>query len=117
MALVEIARFVDLTEAQVAASALRASGMEVMLQNEFHGQANFLVVPALGGFRLWVPEDDAADAKAFIAACRADIRPRAPEGSSLKTALAVGIALTLGPAFAILLMGIRKSAGPSTPDP
>jgi hypothetical protein len=70
MALVEIARFVDLTEAQVAASALRASGVPVFMQNEHWGQTEFTMQMAMGGFRLWVPEQEAPDARAFISANR-----------------------------------------------
>ncbi|HEY3697133.1 putative signal transducing protein [Phenylobacterium sp.] len=70
MALVEIARFVDLTEAQVAASALRASGIPVFLQNEHWGQTAFTMQLAIGGFRLWVPEEEATDAQAFISSSR-----------------------------------------------
>jgi hypothetical protein len=70
MALVTIARFLDLTEAQVAASALRASGVPVFVQNEHWGQADFTMQMAMGGFWLWVPEEDALDARAFISANR-----------------------------------------------
>ena len=70
MAMVEIARFTDVTEAQTAASALRASGIPVLIQNEFWGQNQFYMQIAMGGFRLWTPQKDAVDAKAFIAECR-----------------------------------------------
>jgi hypothetical protein len=70
MALVEIAHFSDLTEAQAAASALRASDIPVLVQNEHWGQSQFYLQLAMGGFALWVPEQEAADAKAFVLACR-----------------------------------------------
>jgi hypothetical protein len=70
MALVEIARMYDLTEAQVAAAALRASGIPAHLQNEHVAQANPLLQTAVGGFGLWAPEEDAADARAFLRARR-----------------------------------------------
>ena len=66
MVLVEIARFADLSEAQVAASVLRTSGMQVMLQNEHWGQALFHLQHAAGGFRIWVGAEDAKNAQAFI---------------------------------------------------
>ena len=72
MALVEVGRFLDLTEAQAAAAALRASGMETMLQGEHHGQAVYRLQQALGGFGLWVDEADAADARAFLENARAE---------------------------------------------
>ncbi len=39
MALVEVARFLELTEAQAAAAALRASEIPVFVQNENWGRA------------------------------------------------------------------------------
>ena len=66
MSLVRIARFADLTEAQVVASALRAAGVAVLLQNEQLGQTNFTWQQAIGGFGIWTPEEQAADAAEFI---------------------------------------------------
>lgn len=68
MALVQIARIFDLTEAQVAVAALRASDIPAHLQNEHIAQANPLLQGAVGGFGLWVLEEDAADARAFLRA-------------------------------------------------
>jgi len=79
MDLVEVARFLDPTEAQAAASALRASGMHVHVQNEHYGQTVPYLQLALGGFGLYAPAADVADARAFIAAARADARPTLPE--------------------------------------
>jgi hypothetical protein len=70
MALVEVARFVDAPEAQVAAAALRASGIETLIQGELHGQNMFFLQQALGGYGLWVEEEDALDAETLIGACR-----------------------------------------------
>ena len=75
MSLVEIARFVDGTEAQVAASALRASGIEPLIQGELHAQNVYFLQQALG-YGLLVDEADAADARALIAECRG--QPAAP---------------------------------------
>lgn len=97
MALVEIARFSDITEAQAAAAALRASNIPVMLQNEFHGHAMFYMSQALGGFRLWTPEADAADARAFIEACRGEPRRVEVDAYPAVTLLAVITATLLGP--------------------
>lgn len=66
MALVQIARIFDPTEAQVAAAGLRASGIATHLQNEHVAQANPLLQGAVGGFGLWVSQEDAADARAFL---------------------------------------------------
>ena len=67
MALVQIARYADLREAQVAASLLRARGMLVVLPEEQITQTNFMLSQALGGCRLCVTEDDAEEALALIA--------------------------------------------------
>lgn len=66
MALVEIRRFYGPEEAQVAAGLLRANGIETLIQNEQLGMTDFLIRNATGGFRLWVPEEDEADAKALL---------------------------------------------------
>jgi hypothetical protein len=65
MDLVQIARFADQTEAQVAASALRASGIAAVVHDEA-GQNYYQVL----NFRLAVPEADAADASAYLASLR-----------------------------------------------
>lgn len=67
MALVQVARYADLREAQVAASMLRAQGMHVVLPEEQITQTNFLLSQAVGGCRLCVAEEDAEDALALIA--------------------------------------------------
>jgi len=64
--MVRIARFADLVEAQVVASALRAADIHVLLQNEHAGQTNFLWQAAMGGFAILVPEEDAREALTFI---------------------------------------------------
>ena len=61
MALVQIARFADRYEAQVAASALRASGIAAVVHDEA-GQNYYLVQ----NIRLAVAEPDAADARAYL---------------------------------------------------
>jgi hypothetical protein len=67
MALVQVARYADLREAQVAAGMLRAQGMHVVLPEEQITQTNFLLSQAVGGCRLCVAEEDAEDALALIA--------------------------------------------------
>jgi hypothetical protein len=111
MALVEVARFLDLSEAQTAAAALRASGIEVFLQNENWGQTEAYLQIAMGGFRIWTPEEDAAEARTFIAACRAEPPEITPQGGLGPTALGVGLLLLLGPAGAWLATAFRRRAG------
>jgi hypothetical protein len=67
MALVEVARFLDLEEAHVAASALRSGGMPVFLANHVLGSADINLLYAMGGVRLLTLEADADDAHAFLA--------------------------------------------------
>ena len=94
MALAEVARFLDLTEAQAAAAALRASGMEVFVQNENWGQTEAYLQIAMGGFRLWTNEEDADDARAFVAESRG---PEAPaDGYPIVSLMAVAAAGAVG---------------------
>ena len=71
MDLVQIARFSDLTEAQVAASALRASGIAAVV-HDAAGQNYYQVL----NFRLAVPETDADDARAYLEMLRTAPRER-----------------------------------------
>ena len=96
MALVQIAHFVDLSEAQVAATALRASGIPALVQNENHGQNFYLLQQALGGFRLWVPYEDAADARVFVETARGQPPEPAEHPRRVKSFLAVVIGLAFG---------------------
>jgi len=111
MALAEVARFLDLTEAQTAAAALRASGVQVFLQNENWGQTEAYLQLAMGGFRLWAPEEDAAAARAFVAACRAEPSEIAPQGGAAQAVAGVGLALLLGPAAGFIAAAFRRRGG------
>lgn len=79
MALVEVARYLDVPEAQVAASAIRASGIPVLVQNEGSVQTLGHLLFALGGVRLWVPEADAKDVRAYLAERRVQPSQIAPQ--------------------------------------
>jgi hypothetical protein len=96
MALVQVARFLDICEAQVAAAALRACGMDPLLQGELHGQNLYLLQQALGGYGLWVDEADAADATAFIGEARARPPEPAEAPRRAKSFLAVALGLLFG---------------------
>jgi hypothetical protein len=76
---VRIARFIDLQEAQIAAGLLGSQGFDVHLQNEQLGAVDFLVRQAIGGFGLWVPEDQAVDAKAVLADAAAEAEAFEPD--------------------------------------
>jgi hypothetical protein len=71
MALVEIVRFADLREAQVACSALTAMGFDPFLFDEYRAAAIWTEQSAIGGLRIVVPQDQAEEAKAFVDAVRA----------------------------------------------
>ncbi len=84
MALVEIRRFYGPEEAQVAASMLRAAGIEVLLQNEQLGMSDFVVRNAIGGFRLWVTEEDQETALSLLPPLQTELPPEpAPEPERL----------------------------------
>lgn len=119
MSLTEIARFADLSEAQVAASRLRAEGVQVLVQNEYWGGADFIMTIAMGGFRLWAPDDQAADAKALIAELRTAIPAPDPDDDEAvpavspaagvaRTGLALLMALVFGWAAGLLVAGPRR---------
>ena len=122
MSLTEIARFADLSEAQVAASRLRAEGVQVLVQNEYWGGADFIMTIAMGGFRLWAPDDQAADAKALIAELRTStpepdpdddapipaVPAVSPAAGVARTGLALLMALVFGWAAGLLVAGPRR---------
>lgn len=122
MSLTEIARFADLTEAQIAASRLRADGVPVLLQNEYWGTSDYMMSIAMGGFRLWTPASQADEARALIATLRA-ARPEpdpedeaspdpAPVAGVARTGLALFLAVLLGgPAGWLAAAPLRRVGG------
>lgn len=64
--MIEIARFADVYEAEIAASRLRADGYDAVLGGAEHVKANPLVLQALGGVNLSVPNDQAVAARTLI---------------------------------------------------
>lgn len=68
--MIEIARFADVYEAEIAASRLRADGYEAVLGGAEHAKVNSLVLQALGGVNLSVPDDQADAARALLEARR-----------------------------------------------
>jgi hypothetical protein len=123
MSLTEIARFADLTEAQIAASRLRAEGMSVLLQNEYWGTSDFLMSIAMGGFRLWTPAAEAQEARLLIDALRTatplwdseDDDPvestEEPAAGVARTGLALVLAMTFGAVAGFLVAGPRVGRG------
>jgi hypothetical protein len=123
MSLTEIARFADLTEAQIAASRLRAEGMSVLLQNEYWGTSDFIMSIAMGGFRLWTPASEAEEARLLIAELRAAVpppdpdedapaaSPDAPAARVARTGAALFLAMTFGGVAGFLMAGPRGARG------
>lgn len=88
MALVETARFLDVHEAQIARSALNASGIDAVLMDEFRAQAIWTEQLAIGGVRLFVPEADFGSARAFLERIRSE-GAAASQSSKLTPLMAV----------------------------
>jgi len=68
--MIEIARFADVYEAEIVASRLRAEGYDAVLGGAEHAKVNFLVLQALGGVNLSVPDHQADAARALLEALR-----------------------------------------------
>lgn len=83
--LVEVTRFLDATEAQVALGYLRSQGLDASLgEGSFAQQDNPLTV-ALGGIRLLVPSDVLPRARSLMAAVERR-RPACPACGSMRLA-------------------------------
>ncbi|MGK5080449.1 putative signal transducing protein [Janthinobacterium sp. HLX7-2] len=63
-----IARLMIPTDAHVIRGCLEAAGIDVILTDDQHMQANLLLAPAIGGARVLVREKDAARAHDILAA-------------------------------------------------
>lgn len=64
--MIEIARFADVYEAEIAAARLRADGYDPVLGGAEHVKTNGLILQALGGVNLSVPNDQADAARALL---------------------------------------------------
>jgi hypothetical protein len=130
MSMVEIARFANLQEAQIAAARLRADGYPVLIQNENWAASDFLMTVAMGGLRLWAPASEAEAARRLIAELRAAEPPievddddreelaRAPKrattsglATALRTISSVFLAFVFASPVALLLARRRCAAG------
>lgn len=63
-----IARLMIPTDAHVIRGCLEAAGIDVILTDDQHMQANLLLAPAIGGARVLVREKDLARANDILAA-------------------------------------------------
>lgn len=64
--MIEIARFADVYEAEIAAARLRADGFDATLGGAEHAKADPLILQALGWVRLSVPDEQASSAEAAL---------------------------------------------------
>jgi hypothetical protein len=64
--MIEIARFADVYEAEIAAARLRADGYDPVLGGAEHVKTNTLILQALGGVNLSVPNDQAEAAGVLL---------------------------------------------------
>jgi hypothetical protein len=68
--MIEIARFADVYEAEIAAARLRADGYDAVLGGAEHVKVNPLMLQALGGVILSVPDNQAAAARLLLEGLR-----------------------------------------------
>lgn len=79
MALVEIARFADVFEAEIAAARLRAEGFSPNLGGAEHAKTDPFMLQTLGWVRLRVPPDQETRARAFLDAVESGAEALASE--------------------------------------
>lgn len=99
MGLVLFARFHELPQAQVVASALESAGLTPLVFDRHYGGVDWVAQSALGGYRLMLPEEEAADARAVLAdlasqpADPEDQPTAVPPGGPIRAVLALGSSL------------------------
>jgi len=115
MGMTVVATFMNLPEAQVAASALESGGLHPLVMDQAFGFGLWAEQAALQGFRLAVPTDEVADAVGFFRALPpAPSRPRQRRGSTaafIKSSwwrVAGGLlGVFVAPALGWLVIGLR----------
>src|SRR3982751_127543 len=70
-----VASFLDPTEAEIAAGALRSAGFRAVAMDQHFAAMDSIARQALGGMRVGVPDEELADAVAFLRSVL-DARPR-----------------------------------------
>jgi hypothetical protein len=68
--MIEVAHFADVYEAEIAAARLRSEGFNPTLSGADHARADPLILQALGGIRLNVPDSEAVAVRARLASLR-----------------------------------------------
>ena len=79
MGLALVTRIPGLMEAQIAAGALRAAGIDAEVFDQGFGAMEAPVIESLGGYRVMAPADQVALARETLRAIRARPIPREPD--------------------------------------
>lgn len=106
--MIEIARFADVYEAEIAAARLRTDGFEATLGGAEHAKADPLILQALGWVRLSVPDEQAVSARAILDRLRSGaeaIEERAEPEPATRADRTLPAKITLGGVLLALLFG------------
>lgn len=104
MSLVEVARFADLNEAEIAASFLRANGVSASLAEQHHAAMNPLIRNAIGWIRVMAPASDRTPALTLLAEVGQGVHAAPVEiGEGIAPAKS-GVPLTLGVVVAFFFL-------------
>jgi hypothetical protein len=109
MSMVEIARFSDPQEGHIAAGALRAVGIDAMLNAHGYGAIDFTMRQATHGFALFVESGKVDEARAML------IEPRTGSAEALAwtkhpqllTGLPAAAVAVIDPASAMMIAGAK----------
>ncbi|MFN3536638.1 MAG: putative signal transducing protein [Brevundimonas sp.] len=112
---IEVGRFHDLHEAELAAALLRSAGIRAEVADHHLIGMDPLMQRAVGGLRVMAPDDEAADARAILARVQAgelvsdvpDDLPSAAGAPGRDASLALGV---LAAPWAVAgMLGARRS--------
>lgn len=94
-----VARYVDRTEAEIAASALRSAGFNAVAMDTNFSAIDWMAMQALGGIRVGVPDDELDEAASFLGELihkRPEPGPEPHPGSLWRTAaIACGVIIPI----------------------
>lgn len=113
MSLVEIRRFADVNEAEIARGYLAVNGVTAWLAGDHHARVNPLIQQAIGWTRLSVPASQAEEARSLLdeigapPASEEAALPMHPASKKLTALTVVGLVLT-GPYAAWGLTGLKN---------
>lgn len=113
MALSVAANFASLSEAHVAAGALRAAGFDAQVFDDHFGTMVWMDQLAIGGFRIVVPVEERADARAFLREVVQQAprrRPSPREKGYGWRAMALAFGLVFGASGGWAIVGMKRRA-------